>query len=124
MSTPSGRDLTCIAHMLESIGRVRTFVGRRRKRGFVANRMVQDAVIRNIAIIGEAANHLSPGLIAASASIPWRRIVGMRNLLIHGYFDVDLDIVWRVVSIELPQLEKKLRLLLPGARKRRTACRR
>jgi uncharacterized protein with HEPN domain len=116
VNSASGRDLECIGHMLDSIARVRRFVGRRRKPAFVANVLVQDAVIHNIAIVGEAANHLSPGLVAASPSIPWRRIVGMRNLLIHGYFNVDLDVVWRVVTVDLPELEKNLRALLPASK--------
>jgi uncharacterized protein with HEPN domain len=57
-----------------------------------------------VEIIGEAANHISPNLQNTYPEIPWRQMVGMRNRLIHAYFDVDLDILWVVVSHNIPNL--------------------
>lgn len=71
---------------------------------FVQNDEKVDAVIRNFEIIGEAASKLSPELRQTHTQIPWRRITGYRNRLIHEYFGVDLQIVWKVVENELPQL--------------------
>ena len=113
MTDTAPRDLTYIGHMLESIARIRQFVGRKRRAGFLGSRLVQDAVIRNIEIIGEAAGQLSPALIAGHASIPWRKIVGMRHRLIHGYVQVDLHTVWEVIARDLPALEKNLLALVP-----------
>ena len=61
-------------------------------------------MVRNIEIIGEATKNLSDALKAAHADIPWRRIAGMRDRLIHHYFGVDLDLVWKVVEEDLPPL--------------------
>ena len=115
MTAIAPRDLTYIGHMLDSIVRVRQFVGRKRSAGFLRSRLVQDAVIRNIEIIGEAAGQLSPTLIAGHSSIPWRKIVGMRHRLIHGYVQVDLHTVWEVIARDLPVLEKNLLALVPAS---------
>ena len=71
---------------------------------FEANRLVQDAVLRNIELIGEAATRIPQAMRDANPSIAWRQIVAMRNQLIHGYLGIDLDIVWDVVTVELPAL--------------------
>lgn len=79
---------------------------------FVQNEEKVDAVIRNFEIIGEAAANLSPALQQKHTQIPWRRIIGYRNRLVHEYFGVDLQIVWKVVETELPQLLKNIHDLL------------
>jgi uncharacterized protein with HEPN domain len=71
----------------------------------------QDAVIRNLEIIGEAATKLSPELKAKYDEIPWGDIAGMRNRLIHGYFEVNLDIVWSTVEKVLPEFEAQIKAL-------------
>lgn len=73
--------------------------------------MLQDAVVLRIAIIGEAASHLSEEDKARWASVPWRVITDMRNRLIHGYFAVRLDLVWQVVVKDAPMLETQLRAI-------------
>ncbi len=98
--------------MLEAIARIRRYVGRKRRAGFLGNALLQDAVIRNIEIVGEAASRLSPEFAARHAEIPWRDIVGMRHRLIHGYLKVNLDTVWEVVERDLPALAPKLRALV------------
>lgn len=70
------------------------------------------AVMKDIEIIGEAANKVSAGLRAAEPGIPWRDIVGMRNRLIHAYFDVEPELVWGTVIGDLPALVLQLRALL------------
>ena len=67
--------------------------------------MVQDAVIRNLEIIGEATKKLPPDLRDRRPGVPWSRIAGMRDVLIHDYFEVDLQIVWDVVKNRLPELK-------------------
>lgn len=71
---------------------------------FSANSLVQDAVLRNIELIGEAAGRVPSTVREANPQIAWRQIVAMRNQLIHGYLGIDLDIVWDVVQTELPEL--------------------
>lgn len=72
--------------------------------GFRSDVQLQDAVIRRLEIIGEAARRLSDEARAAVPEVPWRSVIGMRNLMIHDYDDVDLDIVWDSVHGHLPRL--------------------
>jgi len=114
---PESRDRTYVGHMLGAIARIRKYVGRTRRAGFLRNALLQDAVIRNIEIVGEAAGRVSAGFAAANPGIPWREIVGMRHRLIHGYLQVNLAIVWEVVERDLPALEASLLALVePPAR--------
>jgi uncharacterized protein with HEPN domain len=110
--TPDPRDPAYVEHMLEAIARIRRYVGRKRRAGFLGDALLQDAVIRNIEIIGEAASRLSPEFAARHAEIPWRDIVGMRHRLIHGYLNVNLVTVWEVIERDLPALAPRLRALL------------
>jgi uncharacterized protein with HEPN domain len=79
---------------------------------FFADRKTQDAVIRNIEVLGQAVKGLSAETRAQDDSIPWRQIAGMRDKLIHEYFGVDLNLVWDVVERELPALRPRIAALL------------
>ena len=79
---------------------------------FFNNEMLQDAVVRNIEIIGEAASKLSESFTKSHPDIEWRTIIAARNRLIHAYDTIDYQIVWDVLSADLPVLEGKLRPLL------------
>jgi uncharacterized protein with HEPN domain len=74
--------------------------------------MVQDAVVRNLEIVGEAAKRVSPDLRKRAPGVPWREMAGMRDKLVHDYFGVDLDLVWDVVAAELPAARSRILLLL------------
>jgi uncharacterized protein with HEPN domain len=80
---------------------------------FFADQKTQDAVVRNIEIIGEASKQLSPTTRAARPDIPWSKIAGTRDRLIHGYYRVDLEIIWEIVESELPRLREAVAGLLP-----------
>jgi uncharacterized protein with HEPN domain len=71
---------------------------------FLRERLIQDAVVRNFEIIGEAAGRLSPAA-HAGGNVPWGRIIAFRNRLIHGYWSIDLHLVWDVIEHELPALK-------------------
>jgi len=79
---------------------------------FLRNPMVQDAVIRNFEIIGEAAKRLGPATTSRHPAIPWRRIAGFRDVLIHGYMGVDPQEVWNVIESNLPGLRRGIEELL------------
>ncbi|WP_086821159.1 DUF86 domain-containing protein [Allokutzneria sp. NRRL B-24872] len=72
----------------------------------------QAALLRWIGVIGEAANHVSTDVHAAYPAVPWRSIVGMRNRTVHAYFEVDLDVLWKVASEELPRVRTQIEAIL------------
>jgi len=114
VSGPGTRDHAYAKHMLEAIARVRRYVGRKGRAAFLASPLLQDALIRNIEIVGEAAGRVSREFAARHGAIPWRDIAGMRHRLIHGYLKVNLDTVWQVVKRDLPVLERDLRAIAAG----------
>lgn len=96
------RDPDYLDHIRDAIDRINRYTAGINDAEFKRNELVQDAVIRNLEIIGEAVTKLSPELKARHADIPWLDISGMRNRLIHGYVTVNLDIVWSTVEKVLP----------------------
>lgn len=87
------RDREFLGHMREATARIREYLGDMTEAAFLESPMVQDAVIRNIEIIGEAAGRVSLSFRRAHPEIPWRDIAGMRNRLIHGYMRVNMRTV-------------------------------
>jgi uncharacterized protein with HEPN domain len=79
---------------------------------FRHNELIQSWVVRHLQILGEAVRGLSPELRSRYSELPWAEIVGMRNILVHDYFDIDEDIVWSVVQDELPALRRSLERIL------------
>ena len=82
------------------------------KEAFQTSNQLQDAVIRRLEIIGEVAKNLPEEIIKKHPELPWKQITGMRNILIHQYFGVDLELIWEIIKTELPILESKLVMLL------------
>lgn len=104
-------DRVPILHMIDAAESVGQFIAGRQRVDLDRDRMLLFAVVRAIEVIGEAAGRVSDETQAANPAIPWSAIVGMRNRLIHGYFDIDTEIVWKTVTGELPDLLPRLRAL-------------
>ncbi len=97
-------DLTRLKHIKHAIEEAISFVQGRPRQDLEKERMLTLALVKLIEIIGEAANKISLEKQNQYSKIPWRRMIGMRNRLTHAYFEVDLNIVWQVVSRDLPDI--------------------
>lgn len=105
-------DRVRIQHMIDSIESIQRFVKGREEKDLGSDEMLLFAIVRAIEILGEAAGKIGDDTRTRAPSVPWSAIVAMRNRLIHGYFDIDTEIVWKTVTIELPAIEPALRALL------------
>jgi uncharacterized protein with HEPN domain len=106
-------DRLYLYHMLERCCRITRFI-RPGRDAFMASDELQDAVIRNVEVIGEAAKRVSPDARGRLVSLDWKAICGMRDVLIHDYIGVDLDEVWNVASSRIPELQAVLEQFLAG----------
>ncbi len=100
--------------MLLSMEKISTYIGTMDKDSFVKDTRTIDAVVRNLEVIGEAASRIPEDFRAIHAEVPWRRVIGLRNRVIHEYFGVDLEIVWSVVTDDLPQLKSDVKQIVEG----------
>ena len=101
-------DTEFVSDIREAIKRIVIYVAGIDYAAFVADIKTQDAVIRNLEIVGEATKNLSDEFRAAHPDIPWSSMAGTRDRLIHHYFGVNLDIVWQIVIDELPVIATQL----------------
>ena len=99
-------DLAYIEHILDCIRKIHEFSNDLSLKKFKSNEMVQDAIIRNIEIIGEASKRISIDAKQTYYKIPWKEIAGMRDKLIHDYLGVDAGVVWKTIKEDIPILEK------------------
>lgn len=100
-------DKLYLIHIWECIQRIESY-STEGKGAFHASNMMQDAIIRNFEIIGEATKHLSPDLRQSHPEIQWRGLAGFRDVLIHNYMGVDLYEIWNIIENELPQIKSSL----------------
>ncbi len=101
-----------LADMLEAIEKIERYTQGLSREGLWEDELVADAVVRNLEVIGEAARYLPDELRSNAADIDWRRVVGLRNVIAHEYFAVDLDVVWVIIKQNLPQLKEAVLSLL------------
>lgn len=107
------KDKLFVSHILEAMANIGEFLRDIGHERFLSDKLIQSAVIRQIEIIGEATKNLSIGLREANKEVPWQDITGMRDNLIHEYFGVDLEEVWRTATIDVPALKKVIKHVYP-----------
>ena len=110
----SKRDPRCfLADMAEAVAKIEKWICEISYEKFVGDSMLQDAVVRNLEILGEAAKNVPDEIRSRYPDIPWKRVAGFRDVAIHDYFGVDLEIVWKILTEGLviikPSLEKAVR---------------
>lgn len=112
MSRDQQRLSDYLAHILEAIERIDRYTGDMDELAFLDNHLVQDAVIRNLEIVGEASNNIGkhyPEFVAAHPELPLAFAYQMRNAVAHGYFKVDFEIVWKTIQRDLPKFHMAVR---------------
>lgn len=101
-----------IRHILDSINEIQDYTRGTGFEEFTNNSMKKFATIKQLEIIGEAANHISDEMKCKYPDIEWREITGLRNILIHEYFGVDEHIVWAIISNDIPKLKNQISQIL------------
>ena len=97
-------DFELVCDMKEAIGRISSYVANLSYDAFLRDSKTQDAVVRNLEIVGEAAKNISNNFKKSHSLIPWKNLAGVRDRLIHHYFGVNFDIIWSIAKDDLPNL--------------------
>jgi len=103
-----------LEHIIKSINYIEQFCENKSERDFRDSVQLQDAVIRRLEIIGEAVKNIEESFKEFNKNIEWKKIAGMRDIITHKYFGIDLELVWNVVQENLPELKKEIRKVLSG----------
>jgi uncharacterized protein with HEPN domain len=104
-------DSIYLLHIRDCLDRISDYTAAGEE-SFLQDKKTQDAVVRNLEVIGEAAKHVSEKLRARHSDVQWKRIVGMREKMIQEYFGVNLQLVWNVIVQELPDLRRRIQQIL------------
>ena len=102
--------------MLDAAIAITNFIQKSDRQDLDGDLLLSSALIRQLEILGEAATGISPDFREKHASIPWHKIIGMRNRLIHAYFDVNMDIIWNAVTQEIPEIIPKLEKIITSSK--------
>ncbi|MCK4560836.1 MAG: DUF86 domain-containing protein [Calditrichia bacterium] len=101
-----------LKHILDAISEIEQYTENNSIEDFNKNSMLKFASVKQLEIIGEAANHISEELIKEFPEIKWRNVIGLRNLLVHEYFGIDIQIVWNIIVNDLPKLKIQIKNVL------------
>ena len=107
MRNKSG-DKIRLQHILDALAEIENYLADTNFEGFIQNSMMRFACIKQLEIIGEARNHISVETKEKFSTIEWTQIIGMRNVFVHRYFGVDINLVWEIVMNDLPELKSKV----------------
>lgn len=105
-------DKIYLHHILDAISKIEEYINKINSEAFLKNTLIQDGVIRQIEIIGEATKNLSENTRSKNSKIPWKDLAGMRDKLIHGYFGVDIEAVWDTAIKDIPALKSNIEKIL------------
>lgn len=105
-------DEAYLKHILEAITKIERYTKSVTHKKFMTNSLIQDGVVRQIEIIGEATKRLSNKIKEEYTNLRWKDIAGMRDKLIHGYFGVDLEAVWKTVKNDIPSLKTVIKKII------------
>ena len=104
-------DRIYLLHIRDALGRILSYTAEG-KQAFFDDARTQGAVVRNLEVVGEAVKNLSERVKVLHAAVPWKRIAGMRDKMIHEYFGVNLQLVWDAIEQEVPRLQRKIAAIL------------
>lgn len=107
----SERDLVYLDSLVDAADAIREFIGSRTRDEFFAQRLVRDAVLRNLEVLGEAAGRVSVELQRAHPGVAWKKASGMRNHLAHGYLTLNMDLIWDTVKRDVPSIGEQARTI-------------
>lgn len=105
-------DRVYLKHILRCIARIQEYTAGGRE-SFFSSPLIQDGVIRNLQTLAESSQHLSEGVKASQSSVDWKGLAGFRNVLVHDYIGVDIELVYRAVEQDVPELKRACEAALP-----------
>jgi len=97
-----------IEDILESVKLIDKYIGDTSKENFGNNQKLKDSIVRRLEIIGEAVKNIPNDFKEKYPAVPWKKIAGLRDIIIHTYFNIDLDITWEIIKKDLPDLKEKI----------------
>jgi Uncharacterized conserved protein len=107
-----------VEDVLEAMDKIERYINGLTYETFVKNEIVVDAVIRNLEIIGEASRNIQEDVREKYPDIPWKRMIGLRNIAVHEYFGVDLGIIWEIITRNLPETRPEITAMLKSFKER------
>lgn len=101
-----------LTDMLEAVEAIQEYTAGLDYESFLNNRMARDAVVRNIQVLGEAANRIPKTFREQHTTVEWMRIIRTRHILVHDYFGLDYEIIWHIITVNLPPLQQSVKQIL------------